>query len=187
MQKTTESDYASIAAALRVGGLVVLRTDTIYGVVASANNQKACEKVYALKGRDGDKACIVLVAGESHMWDDISRRAYAQALPRLDDQYPTSVIVSIGAQTPAWIHRGKDSVAFRIPSTKPWLIELLKQTGPLIAPSANPQGLEPAKDIGEAIDYFGEAVAVYVDGGAVESNEPSHLYRVDGENVERLR
>jgi len=187
MQKTTESDYASIATTLLAGGLAVLRTDTIYGVIASANNQRACEKIYELKGRDGDKACIVLVADESQMWDDASRRAFQRAVPLIDDNYPTSVIVEIGADTPDWIHRGKDSVAFRIPRTAPWLIELLKLTGPLIAPSANPQGLAPATDIDEAIAYFGEAVDAYVDGGEVQSNEPSHLYQVHQDKVERLR
>ncbi len=54
------------------------------------------------------------------------------------------------------------------------LIELLKETGPLVAPSANPQGKPPAKTIDEAQAYFGDSVDHYEDAGVVEG-EPSTI------------
>lgn len=72
-----------------------------------------------------------------------------------------------------YLHRGTKSLAFRLPKKKP-LRELLEKTGPLVAPSANPQGLEPAKNITEAKKYFGDMVDVYVAGGKLEG-KPSKL------------
>ncbi len=57
---------------------------------------------------------------------------------------------------------------FRLPSPKP-LRNLLLKTGPLIAPSANPEGLSPSKNIEEAKKYFGDSVDFYVDGGEIEA------------------
>lgn len=183
----SENNYAQAGECLRSGGIVVLRSDTIYGIVASANDEKACDTIFAIKQRDADKACIVLIADPAQMWDEVSRQAYQKMQAEVDDNYPTSYIIPIGEQTPTWIHHGKQDVAFRIPKTKPWLIELLKRSGPIIAPSANLQGNEPARNINEAVEYFGSAVDLYVDGGEVSSSEPSHLYRLNNGELERLR
>ena len=190
MRKANEENFAAIVDVLKNGGIVVLRTDTIYGIVTSADNRKNSDTIFAMKQRDADKSCIVLISEAAQMWDDVSREAYQAAKHILDDTYPTSVIVPIGEQTPGWLvhhDQHQDDVAFRIPSTTPWLIKVLEQTGPLIAPSANLQAQPPAKNIQEAYEYFGDAVDLYVDGGTVESAEPSHLYRVHNGVAERLR
>lgn len=187
MKIVNESDITEIANSLNSGGIVVLRTDTIYGVVTRANDEKACDTIFAIKQRNTDKACIVLLADGDQMWDAASGEAFNAIQKKIDDPVPSSLIVPIGERTPAWIHHGNQDVAFRMPHTKPWLIELLKQTGPLIAPSANLQGEPPARSIHEAMNYFGSAVDVYVDGGEVEVDEPSHLYRLNQDKIERLR
>ena len=190
MRKTTETDYATIATVLRNGGIVVLRTDTIYGIVTRADNHRNCDTIFAMKQRDADKSCIILIANDVQMWDGISREAYQTAREALDDTYPSSVIVPIGDQTPVWLvhhDQHQDDVAFRVPQTTPWLMKVLARTGPLIAPSANLQGRPPARNIQEAYEYFGDAVDLYVDGGTVETAEPSHLYRVRDGQAERLR
>lgn len=187
MKIISENDYGQVADCLLAGGIVVLRTDTIYGIVACAANEKACDTVFAIKQRDVDKACIVLVADETQVWDETSRQSLAILRAKVPEDFPTSLIVPVADETPAWIHHGKQDVAFRMPSTKPWLVEMLRQSGPVIAPSANLQGYEPARNIHEAFEYFGSAVDLYVDGGEVTSSEPSHLYRLNNGGVERLR
>lgn len=190
MRKANEDNFATIVDVLKNGGIVVLRTDTIYGIVTSADNRKNSDTIFAMKQRDADKSCIVLIADTSQMWDEVSREAYQAAEHVLGDTYPTSVIVPIGERTPEWLvhhDQHQDDVAFRIPSTASWLIKVLEQTGPLIAPSANLQGQPPAKNVEEAYRYFGDAVDLYVEGGTVESAEPSHLYRVVNGVAERLR
>jgi tRNA A37 threonylcarbamoyladenosine synthetase subunit TsaC/SUA5/YrdC len=72
-----------------------------------------------------------------------------------------------------YLHRGSGTLAFRLPRPTA-LRALLKATGPLAAPSANPAGQPPATTIKEARAYFGLKVAVYADGNA-HSGSPSTL------------
>lgn len=187
MKRVTQNDHALIVATLKAGGVVVLRTDTIYGIVAAANNRTACDKVFALKKRAVDKSCIVLIADDTQMWDEASRAAYSHIAPQLDDDHPSSLVVPAAGRTPTWLYRSDHTVAYRIPTRQSWLIAILRDSGPIIAPSANLEGQPPASSIDEAVAYFGEGVTVYVDGGVVDNPEASHVYRYDGMKVERLR
>lgn len=176
----------SAAPDLIAGGVAVLRTDTIYGIVACADDQAACQRVYEAKGRDGSKPCIVLIADDVQIWDTVSRQAFIDATLHTSDE-PTSVVVPAGSNTPAWIPHDNGTVAFRKPN-KPELHELLLATGPLIAPSANPSGKQPATTINEAAAYFGDTVDTYIDGGKVEDTKPSHIIKVDGSGaIEKIR
>jgi L-threonylcarbamoyladenylate synthase len=179
------SDNHKLIDTLVSGGVAVIRTDTLYGLVASADNEAAVERVYAIKGRDAHKSCIVLL-------DDM-RRAYARAgeLVADDERYhsdtPTSFLID-GSGAPAWLLRENNELAYRVPASQE-LRDFLSRTGPLIAPSANPQGLPPARTVDEARAYFGDAVDVYADGGTVPADTPpSRLLRIhDDGTVERLR
>lgn len=170
---------------LKNGGIAVIRTDTLYGLVASADNEAAVERVYAVKGRDANKSCIVLL-------DDM-RSAYGRADELADDsrryesEMPTSYLID-GRGAPAWLLRENHELAYRVPADEN-LQEFLRHTGPLIAPSANPQGLPPARTIDEAREYFGDLVDSYSDGGEVPADmPPSRLLRIhDDGRVERLR
>jgi tRNA A37 threonylcarbamoyladenosine synthetase subunit TsaC/SUA5/YrdC len=77
---------------------------------------------------------------------------------------PTSVILPVVWKKAWYLHRGTERFRFRIPRDAA-LRRLLKKTGPLVAPSANPQGLPTAGNIKEAVAYFGGDVDFYVDGG----------------------
>jgi L-threonylcarbamoyladenylate synthase len=171
-----------VAALLMSGGIGVLRTDTLYGVVADAQNEEAVDRIYRLKARDEAKSPIVLVASVDQLFDDIDQPSL------LNSYWPGKVSIILPAvKAPQWISRDNHSVAYRLPA-KPSLQSLLSETGPLIAPSANPEGLQPASTIREAQAYFGDAVDFYVDEGKVEDDSPSRLIRItsNGE-VEELR
>jgi L-threonylcarbamoyladenylate synthase len=174
----------SVARALLAGGVVVMRSDTLYGIFARADDEKAVEKIYKLKDRNQQKSPIVLISSTTQLYDEPpenTRRLCEQNWPG-----PVSIIVP-SVSSPWWIHRGNESVAYRLPDHEQ-LRALIEITGPLAAPSANPEGQEPAHTIEQAIDYFGDAVDVYVDGGEVGDAQPSQLLRVDQRgNVERLR
>lgn len=169
---------------LHRGGLAVIRTDTLYGVVAAAKNQAAVAKVFAAKGRDADKAPIVLVASPRDMFDPLSAEQQAFA----DTVWPGKVSVIFDApQAPDWLRHADGSLAYRVPPDSS-LRALLKITGPLIAPSANPQGQPPAATAQQAIDYFGDSIDIYVDGGEVGEASPSRLLRFHADGtVEQLR
>ena len=173
-----------IAQRLLAGEIGVIRTDTLYGLVCIATNQQAVERIFTLKSRDEVKSPIVLVGDNSQLFDMPNEPE--QAI--LNKVWPgkTSVIIHSTA-APAWIERGNNSVAYRLPDSEQ-LQHLLYITGPLIAPSANPQGEQPARNIQEAIEYFGEDVDFYVDGGEVTDMQPSALVRIhDDGTSEQLR
>ena len=100
---------------------------------------------------------------------------------------PTTIIVE-SPHAPAWLRHTDGSVGYRVPKDRT-LRKLLEQTGPLVAPSANPQGLEPARTIDQAREYFGESIDCYLDGGEVPASQPpSQIFKIktDG-SIERLR
>lgn len=165
------------------GAVGLLLTDTLYGLVAVSNNRDAVERVYRIKQRTPTKSPIILIGDISQLYD---------SLPGVDStlggKWPgkNSVIIP-SPSAPEWIRRDNAGVAYRMPDDA-GLRKLLQQTGPLIAPSANPEGDPPAMTIAKAREYFGDTVDFYVDGGIVADDQPSQLYRyIDDTHYERLR
>lgn len=180
----TSVNDPEITRILMAGGIGVLRTDTLYGIVALASSEAAVRRIYELKGRDDHKSPIVLIDSIDQIHDRLSEphRSYVETV------WPGPVSVIVPSRlAPTWLRRGNDSVAYRMPQADD-LRGLIRTTGPLIAPSANPQGMQPAMNIREARYYFGDKVDFYVDGGQVDDPQPSRLLRLepDGE-VTRLR
>ncbi len=184
MKVFTDMHDPEVVELLQAGKVGVLRTDTLYGLVARADDEQAVQRIYHLKGRDGDKSPIVLVADKSQLFDEPSPEENSL----LDKVWPGRVSVVLASnEAPLWIRRRNQSVAYRMPAES-GLRNLLEDTGGLIAPSANPQGEPPAMDADEAINYFGDDVDFYVDGGRVENGAPSRLLRIDARGmVEVLR
>lgn len=177
-----ETDIQSAAEILKQGGVGVLATDTIYGLVGSALSSSTVDRVYALKQRNHTKPLIVLIA----QIEDVEQFGVilSEKLKTELEQYwpgPYSILLPTIDDQFEYIHRGTDQIAFRIPD-KPDLLEVLKQTGPLVAPSANMEGMPPAKNIHEARSYFGTDVNFYVDEGELK-NKASTILSFDGENV----
>lgn len=150
---------------LRSGGIGVIPTDTLYGVVSCAHNQKAVERVYRVKGRTPTKPCIILISNLSELealdvhLNKVNRQRLLELWPG-----PVSVILTCGDAAPEYLHRGTHTLAFRFPKDE-WLQLLVRNAGPLIAPSANPEGMPPATSAATAREYFGDSVDFYVDRG----------------------
>ncbi len=165
---------------IRGGRVGVIPTDTLYGIVASVLRPDAVERVYGVRGRDEGKPCIVLLADMTDLGhfgidpDDAERAMLASV-------WPGSVSVILPCPDTRWghIHRGTETVAFRVPDDAE-LREFLSSSGPIIAPSANPSGLPPATTVEEADAYFHDDADFLVDGGRL-SGVPSTVARiVDG-------
>ena len=159
---------------LLCGGIGVIPTDTIYGIAGSAFSPDTVKRIYHIRKRAKTKPMIVLIASLS----DLKRfgvRISAARRKILSKLWPgpASVILPVRSKKFRYLHRGKKSVAFRMPA-KQALRGLLKKTGPLVAPSANPEGLPPAKNIRAARKYFGIRVDFYLDGGTLKG-KPSTL------------
>lgn len=174
---------AKIVNSLKNGRLVVMRTDTIYGILASALDERVVMKLYAAKNRAAGKPCIVLISDPN----SVPRHSEMIEFYTEANKTPTSIIVPVSDE-PSWITRGGHDVAYRVIKDGP-LKDVIDKTGPLLAPSANPEGQPPARNIKEAEAYFGDKVDLYVDGGEVpQSIAPSKLIRInlDG-SVDQLR
>lgn len=179
----SETYTEDIARILRDGGVGILRTDTIYGIVARADDPAAVQRIYELKRRAPEKPPISLIGSTDQLrdtYDDMTSNALDQVWPG------KNTVILPSENAPEWLSRGTGTISYRLPA-KAELRELITATGPLIAPSANPEGQEPAMTIAEAKAYFGDAVDFYVDEGAVTDNTPSKLFRLHGQVFERLR
>jgi L-threonylcarbamoyladenylate synthase len=148
----------NLISQLKTGGLAVIPTDTIFGIVCSALDKRAVEKVYGLKKRSPTKPVIILIARIKDLElfsvqpSTVQKQALAQYWPG-----KVSIVLPCKNKAFKYLHRGTNTLAFRLPK-KQSLLTLLKKTGPLIAPSANPEGLPPAKNLKEAKVYFGDSV-----------------------------
>lgn len=159
---------------LKNGGIGVLPTDTLYGIVGQALNKKTVERIYTVKGRTPTKPLIILISSISDL-KKFSVSITVQQGIVLAKVWPgkVSVILQCSNKKFEYLHRGTKSLAFRFPKNKK-LLEILKKTGPLVAPSANPEGKEPAETISQSKKYFDTEVDFYISGGRKKGN-PSTL------------
>ncbi len=174
------TDFKEAEEVLKKGGIVVAPTDTLYGILTDALNSEAVERVYKLKKRTESKPVIVLIPSIEHlkMFNIIPKKEEKKLLQHRG----ITVVIPLKDRDKFYhLHRGTGSIAFRIPDKKE-LINLMKNIKrPLIAPSANPEGKSPAKDIKEAVAYFGDSIDLYVDGGEIKSSIPSTIVKVNTE------
>ena len=167
----------NLVEVLKNGGVAVMPTDTIYGIVGKAENAETVERIYKIRKRPPDKPCIILISGISELskFGIVVRDAQKKMLNK-NWPGPVSIILDCKDAPLSYLHRGTNTLAFRVPASES-LQKLLKETGPLIAPSANPHGLPPATNISEAKKYFGDQVNLYMDGGTI-SGSPSKILRL---------
>lgn len=166
------------------GAVGVIPTDTVYGVVARAADDRAVERLYALKKRDAKPG--TLIAADIGQLENLGlKHRYLKAV---EQYWPGAVSVVLPVPDPAltYLHRGKMSLAVRVPADKD-LRKLLKATGPLLTSSANQPGEPVAATVREAKDYFGDQVDFYVDGGDLSGRQASTVIRVVDDAVEVLR
>lgn len=153
------------ARLLSAGGIGVIPTDTLYGLVCCAQNEKAVERVYRARRRNPQKPCIILIPDKSFL---ASFKVFLESeQERVIDMLwpgPISIIFSCKEERFFYLHRGTETLAFRVPHN-PSLLALLRETGPLIAPSANWEGGRVAETIEEAKKYFEKSVDFFVNGG----------------------
>ncbi len=169
-----------LAETLLQGKIAVMPTDTIYGIVAKAENREAVERVYAARGRDSRKPCIILI-GEEEQLEKFSIALSEKQKAELGKYWPgpISIVFNCPAENLEYLHRGTKSLAFRLPANL-MLRELLLKAGPLVAPSANTEGAAPARTIAEAEKYFGDSVDFYADGGTLEG-APSRVVKLNAD------
>ncbi|HEY6294901.1 MAG TPA: L-threonylcarbamoyladenylate synthase, partial [Streptosporangiaceae bacterium] len=170
---------AAVTAA-RAGELIVLPTDTVYGIGADAFIPASVTTMLAAKGRGRSMPPPVLIGtsrAAAALVDDLG--AFGQAL--IDEFWPGALtLVFRASPTLAWdLGDTKGTVALRMP-LHPVALDVLRQTGPMAVSSANRTGYPAATTASEAESQLGEAVSVYLDGGPCIDNVPSTILDLTG-------
>jgi len=162
-----EAQIAAAVAALKAGELVILPTETVYGLAADAGNPHAVAKVYEAKGRPGFNPLIAHVA-------DL---AMARPLARFDTRaewlaerfWPGPLTLVLPVLDEAGVcdlaRAGLDTVAVRAPAHPTAQAVIAAFGGPLVAPSANRSGRPSPTTLADALEETGAAAAVALDGG----------------------
>jgi L-threonylcarbamoyladenylate synthase len=178
---------AAAVTAVLSGELVVLPTDTVYGLGADAFSPTAVTRLLTAKGRGRDMPPPVLVGtvrAATALVEDLG--ADGQRL--IDEFWPGGLtIVCRAARTLSWdLGDTKGTVAIRMPEDAVAL-DLLRETGPMAVSSANLTGLPAATAAAMARDQLGDAVSVYLDNGTVSGGVASTIVDLTGPQPRLLR
>lgn len=147
------------------GDLVVVPTDTVYGVAADAFNPAAVQKLIDAKGRTRQSPPPVLIPGIPTL-DALAEVVPDEVRTLVEKYWPGGLTIIVPARSSLQWDLGetKGTVALRMPANR-IVLELLSETGPLAVSSANLTGKPAATTAQEADDMLGDSVAVYLDDG----------------------
>ncbi|MCQ4122624.1 L-threonylcarbamoyladenylate synthase [Rhodococcus tibetensis] len=173
--------------ALKAGRLVVLPTDTLYGIGADAFDGDAVAALLRAKGRGRDMPVPVLVGS----WNTIDGLVYSvrpQTRDLIRAFWPGGLsLVVEQAPSLAWdLGDTRGTVMLRMP-LHPVALELLRDVGPLAVSSANVSGQPPATTVEEAREQLGGSAGVYLDGGRAEQGQASTIVDLTGTSPRILR
>lgn len=184
----------NIVKVVASGGVVVMPTDTIYGMLCSALDTVAVNKVYDIRHRTGEKPCIILIADISELkkfnieissiQDEVLNKYWMSEGSTAIGSRPVSIVLDCHEEKFEYLHRGTNTLAFRLPHGE-CLRDLLLKTGPLIAPSANIEKFPQSESVEDAKAYFGDKVDLYVDAGPVV-NRASKVVRLHPDGTETV-
>lgn len=183
--------FRQAKVALGRSEVVVIPTDTVYGIAADAFSPKGVELLLNAKGRDRTAPPPVLIPKVETM------SALATDLPLVANQlaaafWPGALTMVLKAQASLeWdLGETRGTVALRVPDHK-YTLALLEDVGPLAVSSANLTGQPAAVTAQQAADYFGDKVSVYLDAGASPKGEASTILDLsqvrDGQPIRVLR
>jgi L-threonylcarbamoyladenylate synthase len=182
-----EAAISTAARAVASGQLVVLPTDTLYGLGADAFDPTAVGSLLAAKARGRDMPVPVLVGS----WDTIEGlvSVVSRTMRDLIEAFWPGGLTLVVQQAPSlsWdLGDARGTVAVRMPQ-HPVALELLAKTGPMAVSSANVSGRPPALVVSEAQEQLGDSVEVYLDGGPALAGVASTIVDITAEVPRVLR
>ncbi|MGZ4640367.1 MAG: L-threonylcarbamoyladenylate synthase [Actinomycetes bacterium] len=182
-----EAGIAAAATVIRAGQLVVLPTDTVYGLAADAFDPAAVRRLLAAKGRGREMPPPVLI-GSAATLEALASSVPAWARDLVEKYWPGPLTIVVREQSSLQWDLGetRGTVAVRMPQD-PIALELLGRTGPLAVSSANTTGHPAATDADQAADMLADRVAVILDGGPTADDRPSTILDCTGEQPRVLR
>ena len=177
-----------IVECLQSGGVVLLPTDTVYGLAVSPNFDESIDRLFALKRRPRNVNLPIMVASDAELEplgfevSESARRLLRSPL------IPGSLTLAMGFSSnyrPAWL-AGRDEAAVRIPNDER-LLSVLRETGPLLVTSANAHSAETPDNVVSILAQLDGAPDLAIDGGTLRTTASTLVNcRVDPPRIERL-
>jgi L-threonylcarbamoyladenylate synthase len=189
---------AGAVEVLQRGGLVVYPTDTLYGLGAHAYMPGAVERVFALKGRDAEKALPLLMARAEDM-ESVAAQVPAVAWRLASEFWPgaLTLVLKRGPHVPDIVTGGGDTVAVRVPHHAVPLAVVAGLWAPIVGTSANRSGQPAPRRVEDLSDALREGVDLILDGGPCPGDTgstvldltatPARILRAGAVTAEELR
>lgn len=168
--------FKDAARLLASGGVVAVPTETVYGLAARADNPRAIARIFKIKGRPADNPLIVHVANLKQMQPLV--KSIPEHISKIKKFWPGPLTVVMPANktsVPGIVRAGLSTVALRIPA-HPLFLKLLKITGPLAAPSANPSGYPSPTSAAHVLADYKNALPVLDGGQALHGVESTVIF-----------
>ena len=183
-----EQRVEEIVGCLENGGVVLLPTDTVYGLAVNPNFDKSIDRLFALKRRPRNVNLPIMVASDDELEPlgfEISESAKRLLKSPL---VPGSLTLALGFHSdfrPPWL-AGRDEAAIRIPNDER-LLAVLRKTGPLLVTSANAHSADTPDNIDDILAQLDGAPELAIDGGTLKTTASTLVNcRVDPPKIERL-
>ena len=177
-----------IVECLSKGGVVLIPTDTVYGLAVSPNFDKSIDRLFALKRRPRNVNLPIMVASDDELEPlgfEISESARRLLRSPL---VPGSLTLAMGFSSdyrPEWL-AGREEAAVRIPNDER-LLAVLRKTGPLLVTSANAHSAETPDNVSDILAQLDCAPDLFIDGGILRTTASTLVNcRVDPPVIERV-
>jgi L-threonylcarbamoyladenylate synthase len=184
-------EWEAVSAAARVidsGGVICFPTDTVYGFAASIYCSDALSRLRELKTRRSEEP-FVIIASDMGVVRELAR-GVTPGHRKLIDTYwpgPLTIVFRASGLVPEGVLGRSKTVALRVPDDI-LTQSILRACGmPLASPSANIKGKRPALCPEDVLEHFEGKIDLLLDGGLIESSEPSTIVKVGGRKLEVLR
>ena len=188
LDKLDTDSIEKVVDCLSTGGVVLLPTDTVYGLAVLPTFDRSVDRIFSLKGRPRNVNLPIMVSSPGELGPlgfDVNEAAARLLQSRL---VPGSLTLAMGFRSgpaPEWLE-GRVEAAIRIPDDA-WLLSVLRRTGPLLVTSANSHGVETPENLVDVLAQLQGAPELAVDGGTLRT-VPSTLVncRLNPPVVERV-
>lgn len=171
-----------VAKIIKDGGVVISPTDTVYGILANVFNADAVCRIYKIKGREKDKPFLILLENEKDL--ELFSDMQIPEIVKKNIPGELTFIMPLAKNLKYNFEFLKSTVAIRIPKDD-YMRLILKETPPIVAPSANLSGEGVIYDGDKIVEIFKDKVDLIVNAGLIEKKLPSTLY--DSINKKILR
>jgi L-threonylcarbamoyladenylate synthase len=188
LSENNDAAIKSAITSLTSNNLIILPTDTIYGIAANAKSDIAVQKIYDIKKRSKNKAIAIFVKNIQ----EIENNFYLNDLERkiINQYFPGAVTIILKPKKnklSKFLNQNDDSLAVRIPNHE-FCLKLLEKFDDIMAvSSSNISGMASIKDINLLQNKFGDKVNLVIEGKISEDYLASTIIKIEGEAIKILR